>query len=83
MHLAHEGIVNLAAREWDGFESEWRDGRRRLGWEFWGIAERHERESHLTLRIYVEQAIHGVVNESAYYFGRQAQGSADGQQVGE
>src|ERR1700682_60836 len=47
------------------------------------MAERHERESHLALRIYIEQAIHGVVYESAYYFCRQAQRGADGQKVGE
>jgi hypothetical protein len=51
MHFAHEGIVHLAAREWDGFESEGRDGRGRLGGELWGIAERHQRKTHFALRI--------------------------------
>ena len=37
-----------------------------------GVAERHQRESYLALGIDVEQAIHGVVYESADYFGGQA-----------
>ena len=48
-----------------------------------GAAERHKRKTHLALGIDVEQAIHGVVYESADYLGGQAQRSADGQEVGQ
>ena len=83
MHFAHEGIVDLAAGERNSFESERGDGCRGLCRKRGGVAERHKRESYLALRIDVEQAIHRLVNESAHYFGGQAEGGADGQQVGE
>ena len=83
MHFAHEGIVNLAARERNSFEAKRRDGYWRLCRECGGMAEGYEGKSHLALRIDVEQAIHGVIDESANHFGREAQGRADRQKVAE
>ena len=83
MDFAHDGIVNLAAREWNGFESERGDGGRGRCRKLGGAAQGDKRKNYLALGIHVEQAIHGVVYESADYLGGQAERSADGQEIGQ
>lgn len=47
------------------------------------MTERHQRESDFAQGIDIEQAVHCIVDETAYYFCRQTQGSGDRQQIGE
>ena len=56
-------------------------GFRGLGRETRGVSEGHKREGYFSLRIYIEQTVHGTVCKATDYFGRQAQGSSDGEQV--
>ena len=65
MHLAHERIVDLMAGERNSFESKRVDACRGLSGRRGGVAEWHQRESDLALRIDIEQAIHRIVNEAS------------------
>src|SRR5437899_418819 len=47
------------------------------------MTQGHQREGHLTLGIYIEQAVYRRVHKTADYLGGQAQGGGDGQQVGQ
>ena len=46
------------------------------------MAEGHEGEGHLTLRIDVQEAVHIRVHEAAHDPGRQTQGGRNGKQIG-
>src|SRR4029077_15874979 len=47
------------------------------------MTQGHEREGHLALGVYIQQAVYRRVHKPAHYFGGQAQGGGDGQPVRE
>ena len=83
MHLAHQRIVNLFARQRDSFEPEREDLCGRFRREAGGVTKRHQGKSHLALDIDIEQSVNGIIHKTADNFGRQPQRRADRQQVGE
>src|SRR5438270_7574902 len=82
MHLSHERIVNLVARERNSFEAKG-DNFRWRGWKRRVVADSRQRKRHLALSINIQQAVDGRVHKAAYNFRRKTQCSGDGQQAGE
>ena len=83
MHRPQSGVIHLGSRRRNSFELQWMNRAGGRWRQVSNVSYSDQRERYFAFCFEVEQTVHFRIQKTADYLRREAQGCAQGQQIGE